>query len=76
MAGGGAMNKTHLMTFQEPNSNAEVNWCTCYSYGSNKKNINKLRFQKFTQKYEREEKYVHLAIVFCCTLNEEIELLT
>ena len=24
VAGGGAMNTTHLMTFQEPNSNAEV----------------------------------------------------
>ena len=25
MAHGGAVNTTHLMTFQEPNSNAEVN---------------------------------------------------
>ena len=36
---------------------------TCSSYGSNRKNINKLRFPKFTQKCEREEKYVHLAML-------------
>ena len=39
---------------------------TCCSYGSNRKNINKLRFQKFTQKYERGEKYVHLAMLPLC----------
>ena len=35
---------------------------TCCLYCSNSKNINKLRFQKFIQKYEREEKYVGLAL--------------
>ena len=35
---------------------------TCCSYGSNRKN-NKLRFQTFTQKNKREEKYVHLAML-------------
>ena len=33
---------------------------TCSLNGSDSKNINKLKFQKFTQKYEREEKYVGL----------------
>ena len=39
---------------------------TCCLYGSNSKNINKLRFQKFTQKYEQEEKYVDLALLPPC----------
>ena len=43
---------------------------TCCSYGSNRKNINKLRFQKFTQKYERGEKkqsfVVHPTSKFSC----------
>ena len=34
---------------------------TCCLYGSNGKNIKKLRFQKFTQKWE--EKYVDLALL-------------
>ena len=39
---------------------------TCFLYGSNSKNINKLRFQKFIQKYEREERYVDLALLPPC----------
>ena len=39
---------------------------TCCLYGSNSKHINKLRFQRFTQKYERQEKYVDLALLPPC----------
>ena len=39
---------------------------TCCLYGSNRKNINRPRFQKFTQKYEREEKYVDLFLLPPC----------
>ena len=35
-------------------------------YGSDSKNIQKLRFEKFTQKYEREEKYVNFALLPPC----------
>ena len=39
---------------------------TCCLYGSNSKNINRRKFQKFTQKYERDEKYVDLALLPPC----------
>ena len=38
----------------------------CCLYGSNSKNINKPRFQKFIQKYKREEKCADLALPRPC----------
>ena len=39
---------------------------TCCLYGSNSRNINKLRFQKFTQKYKHEGNYFDLALLPPC----------
>ena len=39
---------------------------TCCLYGSNSRNINKLRFQKFAQKYKHEENYFDLALLPPC----------